>query len=52
LLELLGALTGRRVTVADRYDMKRKVRELRRRDKEQADLRNRITDPVSESSKE
>ena len=47
-LELLGAIPPGRVTVADRYEMKRKFRELRRRQ----DLRNRTTAPTSESSKE
>jgi len=33
LFDLLGSLPGRRVTVDERYEMKRKVRELKRKEK-------------------
>ena len=39
ILELFGVLSSRRVTVADRYAMKRKVRELRKKEKERDRLR-------------
>ncbi len=36
LFDLFGAVPPRRVSVADRYAMKRKVRELRKREKERS----------------
>lgn len=47
ILEIVGSLPGRRITVADRYAMKRKVRELRRLEKEQRKLRSGATDKKS-----
>jgi len=51
LFEILGAFPGRRVTVADRYEMKRRARELRRRDKERADATKGIATPASDVCK-
>jgi hypothetical protein len=39
ILEIIGLPGGRRVTVADRYAMKRKVRELRRKERAARDER-------------
>ena len=35
VLSTMGSLPGRRITVKDRYEMKRKVRELKKREREQ-----------------
>ncbi len=35
ILEILGDLPGGRITVKDRYEMKKKVRELKKRERAQ-----------------
>jgi hypothetical protein len=39
VFEILGDLPGGRVTVKDRYEMKKKVRELKRRRRQRASQR-------------